>query len=326
MKKFILKNVLILVFSILFVFFTNYIAHAQLNNEDVSMAVYPANPKPGDTIRANLNSHTIDLNKTNIVWSVNNETLLFGIGKKNFSFTMSGDASSIISVSVETLDGKTIKKELTLSSSSIDLLWEAPDSYRPPFYKGKTLGVKEGTFKIVAMPSGGENSNNFSYNWIKNDNPQTFASGFGKNSFTFKNSYLNDVDEIKVNVSSINDLFKTTSTINLEGVNPKIIFYENNDNFGIKFERALQNDFFIEKKGSSIMMAPYFFSPKDIKKSNIVDIKWFVGEKELTNNEERNILNIKPDENTSGSSTVKVIINNIRSLFLEAEKQINVSF
>jgi len=313
-----------------FFFFLSTPAFAQLNNTDVTLTLSPENPTPGQEVKAALVSYVFDLNKSNITWMLNNQVVAVGIGRKNFTFNVGElGTQTTLNISIDTIDGQSIKKNINLTTSDIDMLWEAVDAYRPPFYKGKTLGGREGTFKVVAIPSiGTQNSrvspNNLSYVWEKNDDGQPTASGWGKTSFTFKNSYLDLVDEIKVKASDITGKINTEAKINLQGVNSKILFYKNNPTLGINFENALSNGFTLSKDGEDLVAVPYFFSPKTLKNDN-VEITWTLGNRVVQGNK-KNELRIRPEEGKTGSSKIKVFITNTKSLFQEVEKEINVNF
>ncbi len=325
----VLKVITISIFAF-FVFFTGN-AYAQLSGTDVTLSINPENPTPGQEVSATLTSYVFDLNKSNVTWSVNGQMTSIGIGKNKFSFRVGAlGTQTTLEVSIETADGQTIRKNIALTTTDIDMLWEAADSYRPPFYKGKTLVGKEGSFKVVAVPSINVQNqtidpDNLSYVWQKNDEGAPNASGWGKTFFTFKNSYLDPTDEIKVKVTDLTGKINTEGVVRLQGVDPKIVFYRNDPVLGINFNKAIPNGFTLKKEGETIMGLPYFFSPKKLN-SNNVDIKWTLGERELNTNNPKNEISVKPEEGKTGSAKIKMFITNKKTLFQETEKEINVNF
>jgi len=316
---------------ILLIAFAGFFAHAQIRDTDIVLSVSPQYPNPNQNVNATLNSHTINLDKANITWSVNNQEMSGGIGKKSFSFK-TGDTglSIILSAIIDTIDGQSIPKTMTIIPAGVDMLWEAYDAYVPPFYKGKALAPSQGQFKVVAMPnlinqSGKVNINNLSYVWKKDGNAQSNSSGWGKNYFIFQNSYLDRDNTVEVKVSDISGGTNASGRITLNTSSPKILFYENDPTLGVRWETALSNGFTINPSGEILTVEPYFFSPKNINSSELT-FDWFLNGEKISTPDPKNILSIKPEEGKSGSATIKIDINNVNTLFQSLSKQLRVSF
>ena len=198
----------------------------------------------------------------------------------------------------------------------------------PPFYRGKALVTREGGFKVVAMPSvlssrGKIKPGNLSYTWKKDGNVQVSASGFGKNSFSFKNSYLDASNEIEVLVEDVENKTKTGSKITLTGLEqPEVFFYKKDIIMGTQYNQALGDGFVLGDTPEIIVAVPYYFSPKNI---NALSIAWLAGGERIIPNKNKNeVTLIAPKE--SGGTTIEVSIENARSLFQTLTKKINVSF
>jgi len=306
------------------------IALAQVQNADIVLITSPQYPNPGQEVRATLNTRVTNLDKANISWSVNNQELARGIGMKSFSFKV-GNAGipTILSIIIDTFDGQSLTKSATITPAGVDILYEAYDSYVPPFYKGKALVPKQGTFKVVAIPNlinqtGKVNPLNLSYSWIKDGSIVSKSSGWGKNYFIFQNSYLDRENTIEVKVSDIAGGTNASKKINLSTVNPKIMFYKYDPLSSTERGPTLRNGLFINEEGSTIIAEPYFFSPKDLSSSDLI-FDWYIGGEKIRTPDIKNILSIKP-QGDYGSSAIKLIINNKKTLLQRMEKQINVSF
>lgn len=319
-----------LILIIVFISFYGTSALAQVQNSDITLSISPDNPKANEKIEANISSYVINVKDVYFVWKVNDEVKSAGIGRNTFSFTLGNtNSQTLLSVEIETLDGKFLNKSISISGSDIDMLWEAVDSYSPPFYKGKTLVGREGEIKIVAIPSVYSQNkkispNTLSYQWEHNGNAQQTASGFGKSSFFYKNNFLNNSDQVEVTISDINNQNKTTNKITVVPREPKILFYKK-DASGIRIDKIIQNNHFVDKEGENIVVAPYFFSPRSINPDNL-EIRWFVNGAPTQNPSHWNELSIKPGEETSGTANIRVIISNLGTLFQGLEKSINVNF
>ncbi|MFA5782976.1 MAG: hypothetical protein WC868_11985 [Bacteroidales bacterium] len=321
----------IILILILFVASAGFFANAQIRDTDIVLSVSPQYPNPNQNVSAILSSHSINLDKANITWSVNNQEMSGGVGKKAFSFkTGEVGVNTTLSAMIDTIDGQSISKIITLIPANVDMLWEAYDAYVPPFYKGKALAPSQGQFKIVAIPNlinqnGKVNINNLSYTWKKDGNVQSNSSGWGKSFFIFQNSYLDRDNTVEVKVSDISGGTNASERIILNTVNPKILFYENDPILGVRWETALNNGFTINSDGKTLNVEPYFFSPKNINASELT-FDWFLNGEKISTPDPKNILSIKPEEGQSGSATIKIDINNVNTLFQSLSKQLQVSF
>src|SRR3989344_336700 len=214
---------------ILILIFAGSFVHAQVREGDIVLNISPEHPDQGQNVTATLSSYSTNLDKAYISWSINGREMSRGIGKKVFLFTMEGLGVTInLNGTISTIDGQSINKTIIITPTSVDMLWEAYDSYSPPFYKGKTLAGGQGYFKVVAMPnltSKGVkiSASNLSYVWSKDGDIQNSVSGWGKNYFTFKNSYLDRGNTVEVEVSDILGGANTSGTVILQTVKPEII-------------------------------------------------------------------------------------------------------
>lgn len=323
--------ILIPVFSLFSFVFFGLIAYAQVRNTDIVLSISPEFPSPNQSMTATLGSFSTDLDKAYISWSVNNQATSGGVGKKTFYFTTGDLGSSVnLSVTINTVDGQSIQKTMSIASNDVDMLWEASDSYTPPFYRGKTLGGKQGTFKVVAIPNivnqGGKvNSANLSYVWTKDDNIQPDSSGWGKNYFIFQNSYLDKSNTIEVKISDITGNINTSSSVELKPIIPKIVFYKNDPLFGIQWNKEVNNGYRIDQSGETLVAEPYFFSPKNISSSDL-SFSWFINGGQVQTSNVKNVLSVKPDAGQSGNAVIKVMVSNVKTLFQDVTKEVNVRF
>jgi hypothetical protein len=317
--------------AILVLFFMNSdFALAQLSKGDITLTTNPSYPKAGEKVIAKIESYSVDLTKSYIIWKLNDEVRLNGIGKNSFAFTL-GEVSSKndLSVSIETLDGKTLTKTQSIVGADMDLLWEATNSYVPPFYKGKALFAREGEIKVTAIPfmafnNGQVSPNTLSYTWEKDGNGDVKASGFGKTYFTYKNSFLDKTNEIRATISDINTNVRLNKSIFITPIEPKIVLYKKTKE-EILFNKSIENNFYLNQEGDTFIALPYFFSPKNINSSDI-KISWFVNGEQILNTIGKNELFVKPAEGKSGEANIRVIIENLSTLFQTKEKRVTVNF
>jgi hypothetical protein len=331
-SHFFLKRILAVVLLSL-VFFVNFSTTlAQIQETDVSIGVKPSYPKPGDSVVVTLTSFTVDLDKAFVVWSVNGEERANGVGKKTFSFNLNTASSKTqVSVSITNVAGNTINKNIFINAVDVDMLWEATDSYVPPFYRGKALGVREGNFKIVAIPNmtssrGKISPANLSYNWKKDGNVQVSVSGFGKDSFTYKNSYLDDSNDIQVEISDVESKGKTGAEISIPMLSkPEILFYRKDPRFGLMLEKVINDGYALGEVPETIVAVPYFFSPKNTN-SPLLSFNWSSGGESIRPNKNKNEITVVAPKGSSGGTEIMVSAENRSSLFQVLEKKLNVIF
>src|SRR3989344_3085342 len=158
------------------------------SSSSILVDVAPPNPAPGEDTTITLSSYANNLDSVLVTWSLNGKTIFSAIGKKTF-LVKAPPAGSFASVrAVISLPEGEIEKTITIRPNEMILLWQATDSFVPPFYKGKALPLADSEIKIVAMPEikssvGGAlvNAKNMTYAWKKDYTNDQEASGYGKN-------------------------------------------------------------------------------------------------------------------------------------------------
>ncbi|MBU0612154.1 hypothetical protein KKA39_01480 [Patescibacteria group bacterium] len=319
-----IKRASILIFTLILMFFA-FLAHAQVQNENVSLEISPKYPKAQEEVKASLSSYTTDLNKSKISWKLNGEVSIEAVGKKDFYFK-AGEAGlqTYLEAEIQASDGSFINKKIIITPADMAILWEATDSYVPPFYRGKALLTSEGMVKVVAL-SNSQNSAGLTYNWKLDGNNKPDSSGYKKNYFIFKNSYLDKDNTIEVTTSSLTGKGVGQGKIIIKPTSPKIVFYQKDPALGVKYERSLGAGFNINPNGSIVVVEPYFFSPKNLDSSDL-KFEWSLGEESISTPSPKNELGIRPEIGQSGQSSVGISISNIKKMFLSASKKINAIF
>ncbi len=296
----------------------------------ISVNIAPENPAPGEGVDITLKSYNYDLDSVLISWSVNGKNVSSEIGKKSFSLNApnAGEETSVVAT-VSLPDGATDTR-ITIRPNVMVLLYQAMDSYVPPFYKGKALPSPDSTVKVVAIPEIKSGSNlvdpkNMTYSWQRDSSNNPDGSGYGKNSFTYVNDYLEDSNNIGVTASTIDQKYSSTASMDIGTVKPKIIFYKNDTNLGTLWEQALDDGHKIVNS-EILVAAPYFISPGDIRIS-FLTWDWFIND-ETVNPPiyMKNTMPLQVQTGTSGTSNIRLEINNTEKIFESATKEINIEF
>ncbi|MFH1201106.1 MAG: hypothetical protein V1484_02130 [bacterium] len=296
----------------------------------ILVKIAPENPAPNENVNIILNSYSSDLDSVLISWSVNGKNVSVGIGQKSFSLNApnAGEETSVIATT--SLPDGAIDTKVIIRPSVMVLLWQAKDSYVPPFYKGKAMPSPDSTVKVVALPeiktgSSLVNPKNMTYLWKKDYTNNQDGSGYGKSSFTYINDYLEDSNNIGVVVSTVDQKYSSATSVSIGMTKPKIIFYKNDINFGTLWEQALSDGHKI-LYNEVLEAAPYFISPSDLRIPTLT-WDWFINDEMVSAPFYRkNTMPLKVQAGTSGTSKIRLEINNTEKIFESAIKEISVEF
>ncbi len=305
-------------------------ANAAVVSTDIIVNVVPPNPAPNENTTISLNSYAYNINGATITWSVNGKTLTSGVGKKTFSVTAPAMGSEMnVVATVSTSDG-TVDVKTIIKPSVMVLLWQATDSYVPPFYKGKALPTPSSEVKVVAMPeirSGGNNvpADNMIYAWKKDYTNNVDGSGYGKNSFIYINDYLEDSNNISVTASTIDQKYSSSASVDIGTYQSKVLFYKIDDILGTIWDTMLPDTHKME--GKEIVKAiPYFISPKQLQNPVLV-WSWFINDNKVNSTSiNQNIMPLQVKEGTHGTSVLRLHIDNTDKIFQTTDKEININF
>ena len=300
------------------------------SSSSILVNIAPENPAPNENVDINLSSYAYNLDNVLISWSVDGKNSLSGIGRKSFLINAPAAGSETSVVAMISLPDGAVDIRIIIRPAIMVLLWQANDSYVPPFYRGKAMPTPDSEVKVVAMPeikSGSTfvDSKNMTYAWKQDYNNDQEASGYGKNSFIYMNDYLDNSNNISVTASTIDQKYFSEASLDIGTTQPKILFYKNDANLGTIWEKALSNGHKIT--GDEIVEAvPYFISPKDIR-IPILTWNWFINDS-LVNilGSRKNLMPLKIEAGVSGTAKIKLEVNNTYKVFESASKEISVEF
>ncbi len=301
-----------------------------ISASDISVNIGPQNPNPNESTTITLSSFAANLDSVLITWSVDGSVASAGIGKKSFSL-QAGSAGSQkrVTVKISMPDGE-INKTITIRPSVMTLLWEATDSYIPPFYKGKALLSEGSEVKIVAMPevkvgTTMANPKNMTYSWKKDFNPDQQASGYAKNFYIYTTDFLENSSTVSVVAQTIDQKFASESSITTSSINPKITFYRRDFSLGTLWDQALSNGHQI-MGDDTIIAVPYYISPKEIRTPSLV-FRWYINESPVkAKSYFKNIMPLKVEDGMSGKAELRLDIENTEKIYQTASHKIDVQF
>ncbi len=142
---------------------------------DVSISTVPENPAPNQNVTITLSSYVDDLDSVLITWTVNGKNSSSGIGDKSFSLIAPALGQKTTVIATISLSDGDLNETIPITPAIMTMLWQANDSYVPPFYEGKALPSPDSEIKVVAMPeikngSSFVNPTNMTYDWQLDEN------------------------------------------------------------------------------------------------------------------------------------------------------------
>ncbi|MCG2695268.1 hypothetical protein L6261_04295 [Candidatus Parcubacteria bacterium] len=319
----ILKNKITSLFIFSALFFPVF-ANAGIETS-IDVKIQPESPKANEYISVSIESYSMDLNQSKISWYKNNILEKSGVGEKTFSFqTGKLGGSDTIVAKINSSQLGTITKTIIIRPAEVDLIWET-DSITPPLYKGKTLSSFQAKTKVIAVPNiidtNGKliSSENLIYKWKKDWKVLGSKSGYGKNSLI-----LEDFDSIKdvligVEIETSDGKFKANNNILIKTYQPKVILYENNPLLGVVYDNAISNNLNLKEQEISLVAVPFFFS-----KNSKIQYSWFMNDKKIDN--ETNSLILRQNEGDTGSSSLRLNIQNLDKIMQSAQNKLNIIF
>lgn len=299
-----------------------------IQDSDITIDTIPSNPEPYADVTIQLSSYSTDLSRAMIQWRNGSSLVLSGYGKVTYSFKAPGpDSTAVFTVSIDPAEGgTTITKQVVISPSEIGLLWQAVDSYTPPFYRGKAFPSSEGIIKVVAIPTSTsikQGKGNISYTWSTGDNndAQTDGSGFNKDSFTFKNSQLHATEKVAVTATSVDGRYNAANTIDVPIVDPKIIFYKRSPTEGVLYNQGYTTEISVPEDEATIVAAPYNLAL--VGNENQFTYSWKINDEDIETPSKKTELTIHPTDH-GGYATVDVVFENLHTLFQKVSAQVKL--
>ncbi len=316
-KRFVLKSTIL--FILLMTISTPFVMHAEssINESDVNVEINPQNPAPGKNVTITVSSYSANLNRAQIDWKDNaGNVLSSGVGSTSYSLVAGGPNSDVnVQVYITPYgDSTAVVKQIFIHPTDVDILWQSIDGYVPPFYKGKALPTSESVIRAVAMPNAGAvaNNNNIVYTWKLEHNTMSKFSGYGKDSFTFENSYLRNTEHINVSASSVNGSYNAENSITIPIQKSKVLFYLKNQDGTVNYSNALADNSQISGEESTIVAEPYFFPLTSGAGS--LKYTWKINGGAIDTPRNPLSLTIRP-ASTGGYATISLSIDNISKLF-----------
>lgn len=293
-----------------------------------TLTLDPENPTPYSDIKITFKTYDFDADTAMFTWSINKKIVLTGKGEKTIETKVGGiKSTTLVSVKIETSGGEIINSYVEIRPQSIDLTWESTESYIPPFYEGKALPGEDSAIVVIATPSFSfENKliapEEISYSWYLNDQFIINRSGRGRQILNTRLDYLSNKNVFKVVAKSDNGgTAENSITIYPNDISP--IFYLKDPVLGLDLTRAIEKRFETTKE-FTLSLVPYFISSKNGLGSSI-SYDWSMNGLPI-NPDSNTDVTLKPKDNSSGSKTLSVSIDNPARQLQTVKSFLNIIF
>ncbi|HYC83136.1 MAG TPA: hypothetical protein VEB60_01140, partial [Candidatus Paceibacterota bacterium] len=266
----------------------------------ITAVTSPTNPKALDQVKITLTSKLYYLDVSTISWTLNGELKQRDVGAKTFTFNMgpTGNKTHIEAV-IETQDGATIEKKISLEAGDVSLVWQA-DTYTPPTYLGKALASPKSKTTVMAfanfLDAAGNQipSKDLVYTWKQNGNVLPNASGLGRQSLSYVTNPYNLKTIIGIEIKNPKTNTVIDREITIETKQPRIVFYEERPLSGTDYSRAVKDIFEVTSPMVSLRAEPFFFNQTDISR-DLLSYSWSVDNNAIGSGN-NNVINLQAPE------------------------------
>jgi hypothetical protein len=287
--------------------------------QSLTITPNPKHPQPGDRVNFILESFGVDLSNSQVTWKKNGEVVSSGQSNIFFSDIIPQDSSKYSLTAQTTGNEGFFTKTYSVSPFNVDLMWEVQDGYTPPFYKGKTLPVRQSNILFHAVADS-ISPGSVSFEWSHRGQSNSFNNGKGRNTFSVINDPLYTVETVSVVARSVGSSAQELTQIQLKS--PEILFYETS-NSGVRDIQALGENSVLRGRNVSITAIPYFLTVAGISDPNF-DLFWEINGSTAGVQSPRNILNLRnlvEDNRTN----ISVAIDHKNRLHQDGEVDIEIT-
>ena len=290
-------------------------AQAPTSIDGIDISMSPENPSPRDLITVSITSYLTDLNSASVVWTVDGKLFSKGTGLKSIQIPApSLGKTKLVSVGIQTVEGRSVQKSLVVRSGDVDMIWEN-NGYLPPLFKGKVGLVYQNTARIIAIPhlsSGGAteiNPSQLVYKWKVGEKVLLEQSGYGKQYIDFNSGDVPKPLEVVVAINSKDGALQTEGRLTIEPQPPTVNFYEIDPLYGVFFNREVGGRVDMKNSETTILAVPYGFN-----KNNVLDYVWSINNLEQPDLSKNQSITLRTKGETDGNSSIDLDLRNSSSI------------
>lgn len=302
--------------------------YAQQSTSQATLVIDSKGVNPHEKVKVSLQSYSFDVNTAVVEWFINDKPVQAGMGMKDITINAGNVGEVVLVTSKTTLaSGEVLTTSILVSPQSVDLVWEAPESYVPPFYEGRSLPGEEAGVLFTAIPNMSDGSSqlapeNISYAWFVNEKAHEEFAGLGKQTALIYLDSLTSVTEVKVRARTPKGAV-TEKTVSIRPHPVLPLIYRYDDTLGLDRARALFRRF-ETVKNFTLSLEPYFLSTKGTL-SDSITYTWLLDGLPVTP-QEKTLLGLQPKENSYGTKSLSITIFHARRFLQKASTDLEILF
>ena len=208
-----------------------------------------------------------------------------------------------------------------LNAQSVDLLWQG-ETYRPPFYEGRSLWSYQSIIKFVAIPQGLGDPTTLNYKWTKNGTVLGMVSGVGRNFLSFEDDVFSKPQEVKVEIISTDKKVLAEAKTTVRPQSAVLLVYENNPLYGYLFNREIGAGYRLREGEVTFSAFPLFATPATRDGANL-SYSWTTSDGEIQSGSS---VTYRAPEDAEGTSEVMLNISNSHKILVDLNRNFLVQF
>lgn len=294
-----------------------------------SLTIQEDTIEPNKPVTVTMVSYSFDVETLFIEWFVNGAVYTSGLGLSSISVTP-GNIGDIVRVNAKVTSplGEQLNVGINLTPASVDLAWEALESYVPPFYEGKALPGEGAILNLTAIPNMSENGRqlppeSIAYAWFVNEEALLNGSGINKQTAKIPLETLTNVTDIKVRARAPGGAIAEKSIqVSPHDILPLVYTYD--DVLGLNRSIALFRRF-ETTKAFTLSFEPYYFSIKSPTLKSAANFLWMLDGLPVTP-QENTLLTLKPRDESYGTKELKISLESTKRFLQRAETSLEIIF
>lgn len=291
--------------------------------ESVEISLEPQIPGPNTTVRVTAQSFSFEIDRATLRWVVNGKEVASGVGQTTAEFATGASGSTLtIALTILTPQGNLIERELSFVLGSLDLIIE-PQTYTPPFYRGRALPSYGAQLRLIALPDASAERNDFLYRWERDYEVIEGLNGVARSVVSLRSPDFAANTTFSVEAISANSQ-RLRREVAISNVEPLVVLYEQSALRGIIYERAVPVQATLEGKEVTYVAEPYFFSVAR-RSDGVLSYQWTIDGSAIESGA-RSELTLRQDTEGSGTATIGLNIQNEREILQAAVAAITLIF
>lgn len=290
----------------------------------MDLTMTPDSPAPNQSVDIKIESFSVDLNRSTLVWTVDGKQEKSGVGVTSFSTKAPANGKvSTVAVTIKTADGRTIRKSIEIRPGDVTIAWEALGN-TPPLFKGKILPSYQGSVRFVAMPElykAGKrlDPQDLIYTWKNGSTVLGSLSGFGKQSAVVNGTVVVEPLRISVDVQSKDGVSRGNGSISVDFYDPEVRFYKEDPLYGVLYNHSLQNQEPLTNNEFKVVGIPFNFS-------DVGEYNWSINGAEKPDLAKEKSITFRNKGTTGGTSLISLEMKSASRILQYARNNFTVYF